>query len=298
MTVLFERIAISGVGLIGGSLAKALKEKKIVGEILGVGRNAERLQRAREEGIIDSYAAHIDATLGGVDAVVVATPVGMIVDLTKKMLPFLKKGTIITDVGSVKKAIVREVGQFIPDTLHFVGAHPIAGTENSGFEASFATLFENSTCILTPVSTTSPGAVTKIKELWSRVGSQVVNMDCDRHDEILAAVSHLPHVIAYSMVNCLLKREGFEQIILSFSAGGFKDFTRIAASHSEMWRDIILMNRDKVLPAIELFQDYLNELKEAIEKGDGEKLFAEFQKSRTFKRLMKEKEATPSGSES
>jgi len=115
----------------------------------------------------------------------------------------------------------------------------------------------------------------------------VVSMDCDRHDEILAAVSHLPHVIAYSMVNCLLTREGFEEIILSFSAGGFKDFTRIAASHSEMWRDIIVMNREKVLPVIELFQDYLNELKEAIEKGDGEKLFSEFQKSRTFKRLMK-----------
>jgi len=287
MTVLFKRIAIGGVGLIGGSLAKALKGKKIVGEILGVGRNEERLQRAQEDGIIDAYTAHLDATLERVDAVVVATPVGRIVDLTRSMIPFLKKGTIITDVGSVKKEIVREVERCIPDTLHFVGAHPIAGTENSGFEASFATLFENSTCILTPVSTTSPEAVAKIKELWSRVGSNVVSMDCDRHDEILAAVSHLPHVIAYSMVNCLLKREGFEETILSFSGGGFKDFTRIAASHSEMWRDIILMNRDKVLPVIELFQDYLNELKEAIERGDGEKLYSEFQKSRAFRRLMK-----------
>jgi len=287
MSVLFERIAICGVGLIGGSLARVLREKKIVGDIVGVGRSEERLQRAREEGIIDAYAAHLDAALGEVDLVVVATPVGMIVDLTKRMIPFLKKGTLITDVGSVKKGIVQEVEQFIPGTLHFVGAHPIAGTENSGFEASFATLFENSTCILTPVSTTSPVAVAQITELWSRAGSRVVSMDCDKHDEILAAVSHLPHVVAYTMVNCLLRREGFEKNILSFSGGGFKDFTRIAASHSEMWRDIILMNRDKVLPAIELFQDYLNELKEAIEKGDGEKLFSEFQKSRTFKRLMK-----------
>jgi len=287
MTVLFERIAINGVGLIGGSLAKALKEKKIVGEIVGVGRNEERLQRAQKEGIIDSYAAHLDATLGVVDVVVVATPVGMIVDLIKRMIPFLKKGTIITDVGSVKKEIVREVERFMPATLHFVGAHPIAGTENSGFEASFGTLFENRTCILTPVSTTNSQAVAKVTELWSRVGSHVVSMDCDKHDEILAAVSHLPHVIAYCMVNCLLKKEGFEETILSFSAGGFKDFTRIAASHSGMWRDIILMNRDKVLPVIELFQDYLNELKEAIETGDSEKLFSEFQKSRTFKQLMK-----------
>ena len=287
MTVLFERIAINGVGLIGGSLARALKEKNIVGEIVGVGRNEERLQRAQKEGIIDSYAAHLDATLGEVEVVVVATPVGMIVDLIKRMIPFLKQGTIITDVGSVKKEIVREVEQFMPTTLHFVGAHPIAGTENSGFEASFGTLFENRTCILTPVSTTDSQAVAKVTDLWSRVGSHVVSMDCDRHDEILAAVSHLPHVVAYGMVNCLLKKEGFEQIILSFSAGGFKDFTRIAASHAEMWRDIILMNREKVLPVIELFQDYLDELKEAIEKGDGETLYTEFQKSRTFRRLMK-----------
>lgn len=287
MAVLFERIAISGVGLIGGSLARALKGKKIAGEVVGVGRNEVRLQRAREAGIIDGYTARFDGTLGGMDAVVVATPVGMIVDLAKRMFPFLKQGTIVTDVGSVKKEIVREIEQSIPPTLHFVGAHPIAGTEHSGFEASSATLFENSTCILTPVSTTNPAAAARISELWTRVGSRVVSMDCDKHDEILAAVSHLPHVVAYSMVNCLLKREGFEKTVLSFSAGGFRDFTRIAASHPEMWRDILLMNRDKVLAAIELFQDYLGELRGAIEKGDGEKLLAEFQKSRTFKGLMK-----------
>ena len=287
MTVLFKRMAIVGVGLIGGSLAQAVKERKIAGEVVGVGRSEERLKRACESGIIDSYTAQMDDSLKTIDLVVVATPVGMIADLIKKMIPFLKEGTIITDVGSVKKRIVEQVEDFIPDTLRFVGGHPIAGTENSGFEHSFSTLFENRKCILTPVASTDQQALTQVQELWSRVGSIVVCLNCDEHDEILAAVSHLPHVVAFSMVNCLLTIEGFEENIFSFSAGGFKDFTRIAASDSAMWRDIALMNRDKLLSMIECFQCYLKELKEAIEQGDGEKLFSEFQKARTFKQLMK-----------
>ena len=287
MTVIFKRMAIVGVGLIGGSLAQAVKERKIAGEVVGVGRSEERLKRACESGIIDSYTAQMDDSLGTIDLVVVATPVGMIADLIKKMIPFLKEGTIITDVGSVKKRIVEQVEDFMPDTLRFVGGHPIAGTENSGFEHSFSTLFENRKCILTPVASTNQQALAQVEELWSRVGSIVVCLNCDEHDEILAAVSHLPHVVAFSMVNCLLTIEGFEENIFSFSAGGFKDFTRIAASDSSMWRDIALMNRDKLLSMIERFQCYLNELKEAIEKGDGGKLFSEFQKARTFKQLMK-----------
>ena len=287
MTVLFKRMAIVGVGLIGGSLAQAVKEKKIVGEVVGVGRNEERLKRACESGVIDSYTAQMDDSLGTIDLVVVATPVGMIADLIEKMIPFLKEGTVITDVGSVKKSVVEQVEGFMPDTLHFVGGHPIAGTENSGFEHSFPSLFENRKCILTPVESTNQQALDQVQKLWSRVGSIVVCLNCDQHDEILAGVSHLPHVIAFSMVNCLLAIEGFEENIFSFSAGGFKDFTRIAGSDSAMWRDIALMNREKVLLMIEHFQFYLNQLKEAIEKGDGETLFSEFHKSRTFKQLMK-----------
>ncbi len=287
MTVLFQRMAIAGVGLIGGSLAQAVKERKVVGEVVGVGRNEERLKGACEAGIIDSYTARIDDSLGTVDLMVIATPVCMIADLVEKMIPFLKEGTVITDVGSVKKEIVEQVEGFMPDTLHFVGGHPIAGTENSGFEHSFSTLFEDRTCILTPVESTNQQALRQVQELWSRVGSIVVCLNCDEHDEILAAVSHLPHMVAYGMVNCLLTIEGFEENIFSFSAGGFKDFTRIAGSDPAMWRDIALMNRDKLLSMIERFQSYLEELKEAIEQKDSEKLFAEFQKSRTFKQLMK-----------
>lgn len=287
MSVLFERMAIVGVGLIGGSLAKAVKEKNLAGEILGIGRSEERLARAKDQGIIDGYSVQVDDTVSKADLIVVATPVGIIIDWIKKMIPFLKKETIVTDVGSVKKQIVDRVEEFIPDSFYFVGSHPIAGTENSGFEASFPTLFEGRKCIITPVATTNPKALERVKELWTRVGSTVVCMDAEKHDEVLAAVSHLPHIIAYSMVNSLLKIEGFEESILSFSAGGFKDFTRIAASHSEMWRDIALMNKDKLIPVIKLFQDYLNELKDAIEKEDAEKLFSEFQKSRNFRRLMK-----------
>lgn len=287
MSVIFERMAIVGVGLIGGSLARAVKEKELVSEVLGIGRSEGRLARAKELGIIDRYSVQVDDTLGEADLVVVATPVGIIVDWIRKIIPFLKKGTSITDVGSVKKQIVDEVEEFISDSLYFVGGHPIAGTENSGFEASFSTLFEGRKCIITPVSTTNQQALEKIKELWTQVGSIVVCMDSEKHDEVLAAVSHLPHMVAYSMVNSLLRIKGFEESIFSFSAGGFKDFTRIAASHSEMWRDIALMNKDKLLQMIKLFQDYLDELKDAIERGDAEKLFNEFQKSRKFKRLMK-----------
>lgn len=287
MTVLFQRMAIAGVGLIGGSLAQAVKERKVVGEVVGVGRNEERLKRACEAGIIDNFTAQIDDSLGTVDLMVIATPVCMIADLVEKMIPFLKEGTVITDVGSVKKEIVEQVEGFMPDTLHFVGGHPIAGTENSGFEHSFSTLFEDRTCILTPVESTNQQALRQVQELWSGVGSIVVCLNCDEHDEILAAVSHLPHMVAYGMVNCLLTIEGFEENIFSFSAGGFKDFTRIAGSDPAMWRDIALMNREKLLSMIERFQSYLEELKEAIEQKDSEKLFAEFQKSRTFKQLMK-----------
>lgn len=286
MSVIFERMAVVGLGLIGGSLAKAVKERKLVGDVLGIGRSEQRLKHARELGVIDSYSVQMDEILGEADLVVVATPVGVIIDLIKKMIPFLKKGTIITDVGSVKKKIVEKVEAFIPDSFYFVGGHPIAGTENSGFEASFSTLFEGRKYIITPVSTTNPQAMEKVKELWTGVGSIVVSMNGEDHDEVLAAISHLPHIIAYSMVNSLLSIEGFEESIFSFSAGGFKDFTRIAASHPMMWRDIALMNKDKLLPAIKLFQEYLEELKEAIRSEDGEKLFSEFQKSMRFKRLM------------
>ena len=286
MGVLFKQMAVVGVGLIGGSLSKAVKERNLVGEILGVGRNEERLKRAKEQSIIDKYSASVDETLGEADLVVVATPVGIIVNQIREIVPFLKKGSIITDVGSVKKKLVQDVGKYIPESLHFVGGHPIAGTENSGFETSFSTLFEGRKCILTPVETTNPHALEKVKALWSGVGSTVVCMDGDEHDEVLAAVSHLPHIIAYSMLNSLLEREGFEETILSFAAGGFKDFTRIAASHPEMWRDIAIMNKDKLLSAIKLFQDYLDELKEAIAGEDTEKLFSEFQKSSRFRRLM------------
>ncbi len=286
MSVLFERMAIVGVGLIGGSLAKAVKEKKLVGEVLGVGRSEERLESARKLGIIDRYSGRMNEILGEADLVVVAGPVGVIVDLIREMIPFLKKGTIITDVGSVKKKIVKEVEAFIPGSLYFVGGHPIAGTENSGFEASFSTLFEGRKCIITPVSTTDSHALERVKELWTQVGSVVACMDSEEHDEVFAAVSHLPHIVAYSMVNSLLKVKGFEKNIFSFSAGGFKDFTRIAASDPVMWKDIALMNKDKLLSAIKLFQEYLEELKEAIEREDGERLLSEFQKSREFKRLM------------
>ena len=287
MNVLFKQMAVVGVGLIGGSLAQAVKRHKAVGEVLGVGRDAQRLEQAKGRGIIDAYAVRIDGTLAGADLVVVATPVGIIVDLIKEMIPYLKKGTIITDAGSVKTAIVRQAEKCVPDTMHFVGSHPIAGTENSGFESSFPTLFNDRKCIITPVAGTNRDALEKVKGLWSLVGSNVVCMDCEEHDRIFAALSHLPHLVAYSMVNCLLTIDGFEENVFSFSAGGFKDFSRIAASHPEMWKDIILMNKEKLLPALAVFQKYVSELKDAIERDDADRLLAEFTRARVFRRLLK-----------
>ena len=287
MNLLFERMAVVGVGLIGGSLAQAVKQRKVVGEVLGVGRDARRLEQAKERGIIDAYAARIDETLAGADLIVVATPVGIIIDLLQEMVPFLKAGTIITDAGSVKTAIVRQAESCVPETLFFVGSHPIAGTENSGFESSFPTLFNDRKCIITPVAGTNRAALEKVKGLWSAVGANVVCMDCEEHDGIFAAVSHLPHLVAFSMVNCLLTIDGFEENIFSFSAGGFRDFSRIAASHPEMWKDIVLMNKDKLLPALTVFQNYVSELKAAVEQGDAEKLLCEFTRARVFRRLLK-----------
>jgi len=286
MNLLCERMAIVGVGLIGGSLAQAVKQHKAVGEVLGIGRDARRLEEAKRRGIIDAYADRIDATLGGAELVVVATPVGIIVDLIKEMVPFLNKGTIITDAGSVKAAIVKQAEKCVPDTLYFVGSHPIAGTENSGFESSFPSLYNDRKCIVTPVANTNREALEKVKQLWSLAGANVVCMDCEEHDRIFAAVSHLPHLVAYSMVNCLLTIDGFEENIFSFSAGGFKDFSRIAASHPEMWKDIVLMNKEKLLPALTVFQNYVSELKAAIERDDAGKLLAEFNRARVFRRLL------------
>ena len=284
MNVIFNHIAIVGLGLIGGSLARDVKEKKLAHRISAYGRNIERLTAARDLGLIDACYERFEDGTADVDAVVIATPVGMIAEQALALAPYLRKGTVITDVGSVKGPIVSALESRMPDGLLFIGGHPIAGTENSGYEASCAGLFENRVCILTPTRNTDARALELVQSLWTAAGSRVVVMDVETHDKIIAAISHLPHMVAFSLVNALVEMKDFEQNILQYSAGGFRDFTRIAASDPVMWRDIALMNRDNLLTTIDFFLRSLGELKDAIQESNGSQLEALFRQSQETRR--------------
>ena len=292
----FKKVAIIGVGLIGGSLAIILREKGIAKSIVGIGRGLKNLETAKKLSVIDSYTQNVRKGVNNADLVVVAIPVASIAKVIKEALPFLKKDAIVTDVGSVKKNIVDEVEKILPDTIHFVGGHPIAGTENAGVEAAFPALFQNRRCILTPTKKTNKAALEKVKKLWEIAGSEVIVMDAEKHDKILAAVSHLPHVVAYGLVNTVSnihvpegfnRGNDFNENIVKYSAGGFKDFTRIASSPPEMWRDICLLNKDAILDVIRRFQNTLKGLEEMIKDSDGEGLQKEFEKAKEVRDGLK-----------
>ncbi|MFN3476294.1 MAG: prephenate dehydrogenase [Candidatus Methylomirabilales bacterium] len=278
--VLFPRVTIIGVGLIGGSLALALKKGRIAEEIRGVDRSKENLQKAVALGMLDR--AFLDPSLGvdGSDLVVLATPVGAIVEVAEEIAPRLKVGSILTDVGSVKAPVVEELERLLPSGRWAVGGHPIAGRERSGAEAASADLFVGAKCILTPTPRTDPGALERVKAFWERMGAEVVLMDPVRHDEVFAAVSHLPHVVAYSLMGAILALEDDGGPMLEFAAGAFKDFTRVAMSHPTMWRDICLYNRGPLLQMIGRFKTALTRLEGLIEASDGEGLFRAFERAK------------------
>lgn len=283
----FNKVAIIGVGLIGGSLAMILRQKQIATHIIGIGRGIKNLERAKELGVVDEFTQDIKQGVNDADIVIVATPVCSITGIIKDIIPFLKKGTIITDVGSVKQAIVKEVEKFIPEDICFVGGHPIAGTENAGVEAAFLTLFKGKKCILTPTERTDKKALWKIKSIWEAGGSNVILMDAEKHDRILAIISHLPHIVAYSLVNTVADIKDFTENILTYSAGGFKDFTRIASSPPEMWRDICLLNRDAIIDVIKRFQTDLSKLERLINDKDANGIFKEFERAKTVRDNLK-----------
>lgn len=287
MSIHFKKVTIIGVGLIGGSLARRMKLENMVDEVVGVGRNIENLKLAIDLGVIDRFELDPCMAVKEADLVVMATPVGAIIPLVQKIIPCLKKGAIITDVGSVKEAIVKGVESIIPEGFYFVGGHPIAGTEDSGVRASFPELFEGAKCILTPNARTNANAQKIVEALWKAVGSEVISMDAKMHDYVLAAVSHLPHIVAYALVNAVQKINEQENQVLSFSAGGFKDYTRVAASHPVMWKDICLMNRENLIKTMDVFQETLNKLKKYIEDEDGEKLYIEFEKAKQLRKGFK-----------
>ncbi|MBI5183872.1 MAG: prephenate dehydrogenase/arogenate dehydrogenase family protein [Nitrospinae bacterium] len=279
-------MTIIGVGLIGGSLARVCKEKNLIGRITGFGRNESNLKKGVELGVIDSYTLDLKEAVRNVDIVLLATPVGVMVDIVKIMIPHLKEGTIITDVGSVKGYLVDKIEELLPKGIPFVGGHPIAGSERSGVESSLPTLFKNYNCILTPTEKTDREALKKIEELWYSAGAKVILMDAKDHDRILAAISHLPHVVAYALVNTIGDICKEEDNLLSLAAGGFKDFTRIASSDSVMWCDICLLNRDNILEIITQFKGALERLRRYIKEENGTRLKEEFNKANSIRNLI------------
>jgi len=274
------RMAVVGVGLIGGSLALALKEAGVVGEVVGIGRGMANLEKAIELGVVDRITQDPAEGVEGADLVFLATPVLTLADVAGKLLPHMKKGAVLTDGGSVKEAVINAIEPILPEGVHFVPGHPIAGTEKSGAEAAFPTLYRNRRCILTPTPRTAVEALDFVRRVWEIAGSEVVVMDVAKHDRILAAISHLPHMVAYSLVNAVGSYDRYDENILMYSAGGFRDFTRIASSDPTMWRDIALTNREALIEMMELFESFFRELKEDVRKADGEKLYDFFLRSK------------------
>ncbi|TWJ32645.1 prephenate dehydrogenase [Geobacter argillaceus] len=280
---LINRLAIIGVGLIGGSLARILRDRGEVCEVVGIGRGRANLERAVELGVIDRFSHDPVDGVAGADLVFLATPVCTIADLVREIAPGLAPGCIVTDGGSVKGEIVALCEPLMPPGTFFVGGHPIAGTEKSGVEAAFATLYQHRRCILTPTEATSPEALAKVERMWQLAGSDVVLMDTFKHDRVMGAVSHLPHMVAYSLVNAVGAYDRCDENLLKYSAGGFRDFTRIASSDPVMWRDIAVMNRDALLEMMDFFAGWFADLRRLVESGDSQGLEQFFASSKGYR---------------
>ena len=279
--MLFEKVAIFGVGLIGGSVARALKRHGLCRSITGCARREESLRRAVELGVIDDYSRDPRAAVAGADLALLATPLSTTEPLLRQLAGGLKSDCIVTDAGSAKVVVATAARAALSaeQLRRFVPGHPIAGTEKSGVEASFLGLFEGRLTILTPLAETDPEATAAVAALWRGVGAAVVELSPARHDQVLAATSHLPHLLAYALMDCLARREDREEFF-ACAAGGFGDFTRIASSDPVMWRDICLANGPALLQALADFDQELHELRQAVEAGDGPRLEALFARAK------------------
>jgi prephenate dehydrogenase len=273
---MFQKMVVAGVGLIGGSLALDMRRRGLVKEIIGYGRTEANLKVARRKRIIDSYFLQEGEIPSDTDFLMLGTPVQTIVPLAAAFLPRLKRGCIVSDVGSVKGDIVRGMEKLLPAGIHFVGAHPIAGSEQCGAEAARENLFMGRLCILTPTRKTNRAALKKMTQLWRSVGSYVEVINANQHDRILGVVSHLPHMAAFALVNALDQTEVDGVDLKRFCAGGFKDITRIASSRPELWRDICLLNRRAVSRSLTAYIRNLERMKRWIEVGNGRALDREF----------------------
>lgn len=282
---MFKRLALIGVGLIGSSISHAARRAGLVGEIVGASPTPATRERAEELGLVAKMYADPADAVRGADLVILCSPVGTYEAVAKAIGPHLEQGAIVTDVGSVKCAVVRDVAPHVPEGVHFIAGHPIAGTEQSGPDAGFAELFDGRWCILTPGDAADKDALAKLQEFWRRLGSEVEIMSPEHHDMVLAITSHLPHLIAYNIVNTAAHLERVTDTeVIKFSAGGFRDFTRIAASDPVMWRDVFLNNKDAVLEMLGRFSEDLSALQRAIRFGDGETLEKLFTEARAIRR--------------
>jgi cyclohexadieny/prephenate dehydrogenase len=281
---IFKKLCLIGLGLIGSSIARAARAGKAVTQIAALDSSPHVLARVRELGIADDASGDMRRALEGADLVILCVPVGAIGAVAKEIAPFLEHGAVLSDVGSVKGSVVTQIAPHVPHGVHLVPAHPLAGTEYSGPDAGFATLFQNRWCILTPAKAESDAAEA-LAEFWKRLGAKVETMTTEHHDLALAVTSHLPHLIAFNIVGTAAHLEVVTQSeVIKFSASGFRDFTRIAASDPTMWRDIFLNNKEAVLEMLSRFNADLNALRDMIEKDDGQGLFDLFTRTRAIRR--------------
>jgi cyclohexadieny/prephenate dehydrogenase len=282
---LFQRVALIGIGLIGSSLAHVLRRDGLAGHIAVAARSQASLDTAERLGIADSTHLDAAAAVADADLVVLCTPLGAYADIGQAIAPALAAGCIVSDVGSVKQSVIRDLGPSLPDGVHLVPGHPVAGTEHSGPESGFAELFDGRWCILTPPAGTDETAIDRVAELWRRAGMKIEIMDASHHDQVLAITSHLPHLIAYSIVSTATDlEEDLQKEVFKYSAGGFRDFTRIAASDPAMWRDVFLNNREAVLEILGRFSEDLTALQRAIRRNEGEALHDMFSRTRAIRR--------------
>jgi cyclohexadieny/prephenate dehydrogenase len=284
---MFDRIALVGIGLIGSSLARVIRREGLAGEIVVSTRSAETLARAEELRLGDRYTTDAAEAVRDADLVIVSVPVGASEAVAQEIAPALKQDAIITDVGSTKASVIAQMRPHMPPHVHFIPGHPLAGTEKSGPDAGFAELFANRWCILTPLEGTDPAAVERLAAFWRACGSNIDTMDPEHHDMVLAMVSHLPHIIAYNIVGTADDLQTVTKSeVIKYSASGFRDFTRLAASDPTMWRDVCLHNKDAILEMLARFSEDLSALQRAIRWGDGDKLFDLFSRTRAVRRSI------------
>ena len=276
----FNRVTIVGVGLIGASFALAMKKYKLCNHLTGHGRRLENLRKAKEMGIIDSFEIDPAQACKDSDLVLFATPVGNFVEIAKKIHTSLKKGSLVTDVGSIKGRLVYDMDALMPEGTYFIGGHPIAGSSRSGIDTATADIFRGAKCILTPTEKTNGNAIEQLINIWKTFGCTVELINPDEHDRIYAMVSHLPHLIAYAIINAVAD---VDDSYLQFAGQGFMSTTRIASSSPELWRDICILNKDNLLKSIDVFKNNLEQLSQYLRASDVESLEREFKRARTLR---------------